>query len=231
MSNEMLLVLNLILLYTTVLLCYKFLGANGLIYWTIFATITANIEVLILVNAFGLSQTLGNVMFATTFVVTDILSEVEGKEKANEAVKMGIISSIAFIIISQFWLLFTPNSQDWAFPSMKIVFSATPRIMFAGLIVYVIVQKLDIYLYHKWWSHTEKKFGNKRSGLWIRNNASTLISQLANSVLFTFIAFAGTFDFKTLVSICLTTYIIYVATSILDTPIVYLARRIKENRK
>ena len=231
MSNEMLLILNLIFLYSSVVIFYKYLGAKGLIYWTIFATIAANIEVLIMVEAFGMSQTLGNIMFATTFVVTDILSEIEGKKKANEAVKVGILTSLFFIMVTQFWLRFTPSSDDWAFSSIKTIFSSTPRVIFAGLGVYAIVQKLDIYLYHKWWDLTERIFGNKNSGLWIRNNGSTLISQLANAVLFTFMAFYGTYDMKTLVDICISTYVIFTVTSICDTPFVYLAKWLKENGK
>lgn len=230
MNNEMLLILNLIFLYIAVLVFYKFLGSKGLIYWTMFATICANIEVLIMVDAFGMSQTLGNIMFATTFVVTDILSELEGKEKANEAVKIGIITSIMFILVSQFWLLFTPNSEDWAFESIKTVFHGTPRLMIAGIVVYAIVQKLDIYLYHKWWNITIKIFKDERKGLWIRNNGSTLISQLLNTFLFTVFAFYGVYDMKTLTNIFISSYIIFICTSLLDTPVVYIARMIKENK-
>lgn len=227
----MLLVLNLIFLYSSVVMFYKFLGAKGLMYWTVFATIAANIEVLIMVEAFGMSQTLGNIMFATTFVVTDILSELEGKKRANEAVKVGIITSLFFILVTQFWLRYTPSSEDWAFSSIKTIFSSTPRVIFAGLAVYAIVQRLDIFLYHKWWSVTEKIFGNKNGGLWIRNNGSTLVSQFVNAVLFTFLAFYGTYDMKTLTDICISTYVIFLITSICDTPFVYLAKWLKENGK
>lgn len=230
MSNELLLVFNLLFLYTSVVLCYKYLGSKGLIYWTIFATITANIEVLIMVEAFGMSQTLGNIMFATTFVVTDILSELEGKESANEAVKVGIITSVIFILVSQFWLLFTPSGDDFAFGSMKTIFGNTPRLMFAGLLVYAIVQKLDIILYHKWWDLTEKYFKDKRKGLWIRNNGSTLISQLLNALLFTLFAFYGVYDNSVLFDIFVSSYVIFVVTSILDTPVVYIARAIRDKQ-
>ena len=83
MHNEILLIGSLILLFGGVLLFYYLFGTTGLYCWTVFATIAANIEVLILVEAFGMEQTLGNVMFASTFLVTDILSEVAGKKEAN----------------------------------------------------------------------------------------------------------------------------------------------------
>ncbi|MBP3294763.1 MAG: queuosine precursor transporter, partial [Clostridia bacterium] len=66
--------------------------------------------------------------------------------------------------------------------------------------------------------------------LWLRNNAATLISQIINTILFTVIAFAGWYDTKTLFSVMLSSYVIYVFTSLLDTPAVYLARRMKEKK-
>lgn len=99
----------------------------------------------------------------------------------------------------------------------------------SSLLVYAISQFFDVWLYHKWWGFTEKKFGNKRKFLWLRNNGSTLISQILNTALFTFLAFVGTYDLPTMISIFFSSYIIYVFTSLLDTPFVYLARRIKDS--
>ena len=156
MTNELILIITLVFLYASVLMFYKFFGIKGLMAWTVFATISANIEVMIMVDAFGMSQTLGNIMFATTFIVTDILSEVAGKKEAHKAVNLGILTSITFIITSQLWLLFTPNLEDWAFPSIQTLFSNTPRLMFAGLVVYAIAQKFDVWAYGKWWVYTKK---------------------------------------------------------------------------
>lgn len=79
--NEILLVLSLLVIYGSVLLVYRLFGKSGLYCFTAIATITANIEVLILVDAFGMEQTLGNILFASTFLVTDIISEVDGKRQ------------------------------------------------------------------------------------------------------------------------------------------------------
>ena len=59
----------------------------------------------------------------------------------------------------------------------------------------------------------------------------TLISQILNTLLFTFFAFYGTYDMKTLISIFASSYVIYIFTSLLDTPAVYLARKISDKRK
>lgn len=227
MINEVLLIASLVLIYGSVLVAYKFLGKEGLYCYTVFATITANMEVLLIVDAFGMEQTLGNILFASTFLITDILSETEGKEAANKAVNLGIVTSIAFIVLSQIWLLYVPAASDWASESFGVIFRNTPRIMMASVVVYAICQKFDVWLYHKWWELTDNKYGNHERFLWLRNNGSTLVSQLLNTVLYTFAAFAGIYDTKTLINICISSYIIYIVTSLADTPVVYAARRVK----
>lgn len=231
MRNELLLIASLFLIYGGVLFWFRLFGVKGLYCWTILATIAANIEVLILVKAFGVQQTLGNVLFASTFLVTDILSEIAGKKEAGRAVNIGILASVSFIIISQSWLLYIPAESDFVFSSMQTVFSNTPRVMLAGLIVYAVVQKFDVWLYHKWWSITSRRCGDSRRFLWLRNNGSTLVSQLLNSILFSLGAFWGIYDMKTLFHIIAVSYVIFIVTSLADTPVVYLARRMMEKRQ
>ncbi len=231
MTNELLLIIMLVVTYGMVLAWFVIFGKKGLICFNVIAAIAANIEVLILVNAFGIEMTLGNILFAATFLITDILSELYGKESANRAVNIGILTSVTFIIISQSWLLYSPSENDFVMSGIETVFTNTPRLMLASLIVYVIVQKFDVWAYHKWWKFTEKKFGDKKKYLWLRNNASTLVSQLLNSLLFTFAAFYDIYPLKTLFSIIISGYAIFIVTSLVDTPVVYLARYIHENRK
>lgn len=231
MKNEIILMGSLICVYAGALLFYKFFGKTGLYMWTVVATIAANIEVLILVDAFGMEMTLGNTLFASTFLVTDILSETEGKAYANKAVKIGIMVSATFILITQSWFLYVPNGNDWVSPAIKAVFSNTPRLMIVGIAVYGIVQVFDVWMYHVIWKRTERLLGDSRKGLWIRNNGSTLLSQLLNTFLFTFGAFYGIYEIPTLLNICLSSYVIFIVTSLADTPAVYAARWMKEKGK
>ncbi|MBD5543809.1 MAG: queuosine precursor transporter [Lachnospiraceae bacterium] len=228
MRNEILLVVSLLITFSAVIVLLKLFKEQGLYLWTVIATIAANIEVLIVVNAFGMEMTLGNILFASTFLVTDILSELYGKKAAQTAVWLGIATSVAFIAISQSWLFYTPNENDFAMPSIRAVFSNTPRLMLVGIVVYVIVQLFDVWAYHKWWAFTNRKFGDKKKFLWLRNNGSTLVSQLLNTVLFTWGAFLGTHNTATLISIAFSSYVIFIVTSLLDTPFIYLARYIFE---
>ena len=231
MLNEILLLLALPLYFSAVLLAFKFFGKSGLYIMTVICTISANIEVMILINAFGIEQTLGNVLFAATFLITDILSECYGEYHANKAVNIGVFTSLLFIIISQSWLLFVPSEADFVHSAIKTVFANTPRMMLSSLAVYAICQRLDVWLYHRIWAFTEKHFESKRAYLWLRNNGATLLTQLINTVLFNLFAFSGVYDAKTLVSIIFFGYVIYIVTSLSDTPFVYWARKIHESKK
>ena len=228
MLNELFLAGSVVFIFGAVILSYKFFGKTGLFCISAIVTILANIEVLIMITAFGMEQTLGNVLFAATFLITDILSECEGKKEANKAVWIGVFSSVFFLLLTQSWILYIPNENDFVHGSMLTIFSNTPRMIISSLAVYAISQLFDVWLYHKWWAFTEKRFGSKRKYLWLRNNGSTLISQIVNTLLFTLFAFIGTYDAKTIMSIFLSSYIIFIFTSLLDTPAVYIARKIHD---
>jgi len=231
MPNELLLILSLLLLFGSVLIFHRMFGRTGLYAWTVIATITANIEVLILVHAFGMEMTLGNILFASNFLVTDILSELYGKKEADTAVNLGIATSFVFILISQSWLLYTPAPNDWAAENIHVIFENTPRLLLASFLVYAICQRFDVWMYHKLWEVTTDKAGNSDRFLWIRNNGATLISQLLNTVLYTFGAFGGLYDLNTLINICVSSYVIFIVTSLADTPFIYLSRTMYKNRK
>lgn len=228
--NELLLCASVVVIFGSVVLSYRLFGTAGLYCISAVAVILANVEVLILVDAFGMEQTLGNVLFASTFLVTDILSECEGRRAANRAVWMGMFVSAFFLVVSQSWMLYQPAPDDWASGAIRTVFSNTPRLMVSSLAVYLVSQLFDVWLYHRWWSLTERLTGSRDRFLWLRNNGSTLVSQLINTVLYSLLAFWGVYDASTLLSIIASSYLIYIATSLLDTPALYLARRIKRTR-
>lgn len=228
MKNEILLLASLFALFGGLLLVLRFFGRAGLYTYSAVATVLANIEVMILVDAFGMEMTLGNILFASTFLVTDILSELYGKQYAQKAVNLGVFSSALFLLVSQSWLLYVPSASDWAAPAIRTLFTNTPRLLLASLVVYALAQTFDVWLYHKWWSFTTKRFGDGERFLWLRNNGSTLISQLLNALLYTIFAFAGTYSPDTLISITLSSYVVFIFTSLADTPVIYAARRMKK---
>lgn len=225
--NELILVASMLAHFSLILLAYRFFGKAGLYAMTVFCTVSANIEVMILVRAFGLDQTLGNILFACTFVITDILSENHSKKDANKAAKIAVFVTAAFMITTQSWLLYTPAAEDTVMGAVRTLFSNTPRVMLSSLAVCALTQLFDVWMYHRIWDLTTKKFGDSKKFLWLRNNIATLTSQLINAVLFTLGAFAGVYSVPVLISVTASSYVIFAAVALCDTPIVYLARKIK----
>ena len=228
LQNELILIASIFVFFGGLVGFFRFFGKQGIFAWTVICTIAANIEVLILVHAFGLDTTLGNVLFASTFLATDIMSEIYGKQEASRCVKIGILSNITFILISQSWFLYIPAAGDTMAEPIRTVFANTPRVMLASLFAYAICEMYDVWAYHAVWKWTQKKFGSKKKCLWLRNNGSTLVSQLINVVVFNLCAFAGVFPWHTIGEILIFGYGIFIVTSLMDTPFVYLARSIAE---
>ena len=197
-------------------------GKNGLYAFAVFGTLLGNIAVCKCVDIFGLSTTAGNVLYASTFLVTDILSEKYGKKEASKAVAYSFSIMILWMLGTQLILLFTPNTNDYISESLKVVFGLVPRITVASLIGFVVSQNLDVFLYHFLWSKT----GNTKEKLWLRNNGSTLTSQAIDTIIFTTLAFWGVYPTNVFLSILITTYLFKAVVALLDTPFMYLARQI-----
>lgn len=221
MTNELLFFGATILSFSMVLLFYRFFGKAGMWIWMAMATIIANIEVCKCVNMFGLATALGNVIYGSTFLTTDILSEFHGEKEAKKSIWIGFASMIAATLLFQVSLLFIPNQEDFASPALKTIFTLMPRFTISSIICFLISNRLDVFLF-QW-------FGKHTKHLWIKNNAATGIAQFVDTVLYTFLAFTGVFSFKAMIEIIISAYIMKVIVAALDTPFLYAARRI--NRK
>ena len=225
--NEILFLISIVFYLSGVLFAYKVFGKTGLYVWSAIGATLANIEAMKMVDMFGLSVTLGNALYASNFVITDILSENYSKEEANKAVNIGLFTTIIWVLATQLILKFEPNSIDFINNSLIELFGFMPRIAIASIFTYAVAQKIDVVLYHKVWRFTEKIFKDKNKGLWLRNNISTLTSQFIDTTVFTLIAFIGEMPFNEVVSLILTTYILKAFVGVLDTPIIYIAKKMK----
>lgn len=222
MSNELLWVGFLLLQFVLLVITYKLFGLTGLYVWIGFAIVAANIQVIKMVDLFSMDATLGNIMYGSIFLATDLINEKYGKKKAHKAVFIGFMMMVSFTLITQVSLLFTPNESDFANDSLMTIFSLLPRLTLGSLLAYLVSQTIDVALFSK----LKAKY-NSKSQLWIRNNGSTIISQAIDTAVFTFIAFWNVVPADVFVSMLIFSYIIKVVTSILDTPFVYLMRGIK----
>ena len=223
MTNEILFFASAIIYFCLILAIYRFFGIFGLFTWIGFSTVIANIEVVKTIELFGMNATLGNVMYGTIFLCTDIIHERYGKDAAKKAVHLGFFTLISTLIVMQLVLKFIPHETDFAQSSLETIFGIMPEIVLGSLTAYLISQNLDVRLY----GFCKKKWPADKH-LWIRN-ATTAISQLVDSFVFTIIAFYATYGAKVWFELFLTTYIFKFIVAILDTPFLYLAKKIRPN--
>jgi len=224
MYNEALWIGSLIVSLLTVIIAYKLFGRIGLYIWVAAAVIIANIQVFKLVEVFGLETALGNVIYASVFLATDILNENHSKKDAQKAVWIGFFVLISVTIIMQITLLLEPSPNDVTGESISTIFSLMPRVAIASLTAYFVSQTHDVWFFAK----LKKK--HKKSKLWLRNNLSTVTSQTIDNVIFTLIAFAGMLDWDIIVQIFITSLILKIIVAACDTPFMYLARKIKPQK-
>ncbi|ARI77305.1 queuosine precursor transporter [Halobacillus mangrovi] len=222
MSNEWLWILFAIINFTLLLSVYRIFGKPGLFVWIGMSTVIANVQVVKTVELFGLNATLGNILYGTAFLATDILNEKYGKKDAQKAVWMGFTTLIVLTILMQMAILFTPGENDIAQSAFTTIFGVGARIAIGSLVAYIISQYFDVWLY----ARLKGMFSGSRT-LWVRNNGSTMISQLLDSAIFCVIAFYGIYPIEVWLEIFLTTYIIKFIVAALDTPFLYIARRFK----
>jgi len=206
-----------------VLVVYKLFGRSGLYVWTAISVIIANLAALKMIDMFGMQLTLGNAIYASTFLVTDLLSEKYDKESAIKAVNIGLFVTIIWVVATQLMMLFIPNNQDFIQPTFIMLFGMVPRISLASIFTYAVSQRIDVKLYHFWWN----KSGNTEKYLWIRNNGSTMISQFIDTAVFTIIAFLGVLPNSVMINLIFTTYLIKLIIALCDTPILYAMRKVK----
>lgn len=219
--NNLLLVISIIGIFTSVLIVKKFFGKEGLIGYMAIATILAEIGVVKSVNVLGLSATLGNVLFASNFLVTDIITECYGEKEAKKGIKYAIFSVIMFIIIMQVMLLFKPNNLDFAQDSMKTIFGIIPRISIASIVMLAISNFVDVKLY----AWLKKKTNDKY--MWFRNNVCTILCNGLENFIFVFLCFLGVYSTKDMLTIAIATTIIETLIALCDTPFLYISKKIK----
>jgi queuosine precursor transporter len=220
--NELLWFGMLIVCFFTVILAYRLFGKLGLYIWIAVSVIIANIQVLKTIEIFSFTTTLGNIIYASSFLATDILSEKCGKKAARKGVFVGFFSLITMTLFMNAALLFRPAPEDFAHTALLSIFGMMPRIAGASLAAYLLSQLHDVWAYQFW----KKKFPSDRA-IWLRNNASTMVSQLIDTSIFTFAAFLGVFPFPVVLQIFVTTYIMKWIVAALDTPFIYWAKRMR----
>lgn len=221
--NELLFFITLLICFSMTLLFYKLFKKEGLLVWIAIATVIANIQTVKLVDLFGIEAALGTILYGSTFLATDILNEKYGKESAFKALKIGFISMVAMTILMTLSLTYIPSESDIAHESLKLIFTLNIRITIASLVGFACSQLVDTNLYNF--------LKNKTRKLWIRNNLSTIVSQIIDTCLFVTISYLGIVAFPTLFNIAISMYIFKFIIAILDTPFMYLSKMINNKEE
>lgn len=161
----------------------------------------------------------GLLPYPITFLVTDIVSEIYGRKRADQIVMAGFISSLfvmGIILVAQ-----AVPETDWSPVSsaeFDKVFGLFGPAVFASMSAYLAAQFIDIRLFHFW------KRLTKGRHLWLRNNASTMFSQLVDtSMVITLLCITGGIEWALWVDLVLNGWIFKMMIAFLDTPLFYLA--------
>jgi|Deesub1362A_J573_1020465.scaffolds.fasta_scaffold14037_2 hypothetical protein len=161
----------------------------------------------------------GVIVYASTFLITDVLTELYGKEYGKKAVITGLAANVVAVVSILIALKWTPApfvSPEFE-RSFESVLGFSPRIVVASIIAYAISQTHDVYAFHFWKQKTGGRF------LWFRNNASTMVSQFIDTIVFITVAFYGVFGMGEIFSMILGQYILKLMIAAIDTPFMYVA--------
>lgn len=207
------------------IMMYRLFGRDGLLGCIVLAILLANIQGPKLTIIFGMQTSLGVIFYSGIFFCTDLLSEKYGRAEASKAVFIGFGISIIVVLMMSMALLFQPSTQPETAEfsqriqeSFEAILDFTPRFVFGSLLAYLISQSLDVWLFHKIKQKTNGRW------LWMRNNGSTMLSQLVDTFLYSFVVWWGVVDLQTALQLGAVKYGFKVAIAAIDTPFIYWAR-------
>lgn len=164
------------------------------------------------------------IVYVVTYLVTDVIGEVYGKEVAKKTVKAGFVTQVvAMIFISiAISLPAAPFFEQQA--QFEAILGGSFPIMIASLLSYLVSQHTDVYIFHK----LKAKHGNSK--LWLRNNLSTMTSQLLDTTVFITVAFFG-LPWSTILAMIGTQYAFKFLVAVIDTPIAYALVKIAKKEQ
>jgi queuosine precursor transporter len=169
-------------------------------------------------NLYTFELSVGIIPYPITFLVTDIISEIYGRKKADQVVIAGIVSSLFVLLLV--YIANEVNAADWS-PldnnTFSRVFGLTIVAVGSSMMAYLTAQFIDIRIFHFWKNLTKGKH------LWLRNNVSTVVSQLVDtSVILILLCSAGAIGWERFFALLWNGFLFKVIAALLDTPIFYL---------
>ncbi len=215
----------LLFCFSSILIFLKLFGYVGLYVYSALAVIIGNIQVLKTVDFFYSPEpvALGTVLFASTFLCTDILSEHFGVKKARKNVLIGFTGFLFMTITMLITIGFQPSANDWIQDSLANVFTPMSRFFIASMIAYLASQYFDVWIYSVIKNFTKSRY------LWLRNNLSTILSSLVDNTIFSLLAWIILNpNPETLYNVIMIyifgTYILRIFIAFVDTPFMYISK-------
>lgn len=208
----------------SILFLFRTFGVTGLYMYNAVIVIVANVQVL-KTSVFWFSPepvALGTVTFATTFLVSDIVTEHYGQAVARKGVWLSFAAQILMTVLMILTLGYPAPEGDKAHGAMMALFTPSARILLAGLLAYVISQFLDIYIFEWIGRATQRRW------LWLRSNVATLLSGLVDNIIFSVLAWVifnpEPITFYSLIfTYILGTYMARALVALFSTPVMYLS--------
>ena len=185
--------------------------------------LVANVVSSKIVSFWGLTVPAAIVAYPLTFLMTDVIGEIWGKEEANKTVKLGFICQMVSLALigGAILLPVAPFADNQA--QFTAILGSSFRVVFASMVGYLVSQSWDVWIFHKVRDAYIKKHGSTKGGRWIWNNASTMTSQIIDTAIFITIAFIGVVP--NIWTMILSQYLVKFVYALLDTPFFYLLTR------
>ncbi len=184
--------------------------------------ILANLLGTKITTLFGVRVSVGILFMPVLFLVTDIVAEVHGRERARRFVLVSI-AILAFLFCMLWLAIILPPNATWGEQeAYERIFGGSLRMVVASLVAFALSQLHDVWSFDFWKRRTHGRF------LWLRNNLSTMASQLIDTVVFMFIAFyqvTPKFTAAFIVSLIIPYYCFKILLAAVDTPLCYLGVR------
>ncbi len=160
----------------------------------------------------------GILPYPITFLITDLISEIYGKKRANDIVVVGIFASIFSLLI--IYVADNVPATSWSHVNdntFNHVFGNSIIAVFASMLTYLFAQFVDIQIYHFWKRLTKGKH------LWLRNNFSTWFSQFVDTLsIVTLLSYFGILDWVNFKGLLISGFLFKVIVAACDTPFLYL---------
>ncbi|NQT60088.1 MAG: queuosine precursor transporter [Bacteroidetes bacterium] len=176
----------------------------------------------------GIRVSVGIFFMPLLFLITDIVGEVHGKERARYFVRVSS-AVLVFMFVMIFVSIKLPANETWGLQGeYSLIFGSSLRITFASITSFIISQSIDVRAFDFWKKQTKGKH------LWLRNNLSTIFSQFVDTTIFMFLAFykiAPKFTVTFIISLIIPYWIFKVVFALFDTPLCYLGVKWLKNEK